>query len=199
MKLWSYKISRDYGFAPNPFYGACTIACCKPDIRGGASIGDLVVGCGSSKLKLVGRTIFAMRVGEKLTFQEYWDDDRFLRKRPVYTAGKARAFGDNIYHQDCLGNWIQEDSHHSLKGGLWNALNAERDLRENAVLIATEFVYWGNLAPQIPPHLREYDGDDLYPNVRNLRNSYSEAFKAEAQAWFASCPRGRLGRPISWK
>src|SRR3954468_12112196 len=121
MRLWSYKISRDYGFAPNPFFGYCTVACCKPDIRRGAEIGDLIVGCGSSRLKLVGRSIFAMRVAEKLTFQEYWDDPRFVRKRPVFTAGKARAFGDNIYHKNEAGNWIQEDSHHSYAGGVWNS------------------------------------------------------------------------------
>lgn len=198
MRLWSYKISRDYGFAPNPFFGFCTVAGCKPDIRRGAAVGDLVVGCGSSKLNLVGRVIFAMRVAEKLTFQEYWNDSRFCRKRPVYTAGKARAFGDNIYHKDQGGEWHQEDSHHSFDGGGWNALNADRDLGADGVLIGTEFVYWGNLAPEIPPALRHCDGDDLYPNVRNLRNQYSEVFKAAALDWFWGCPKGRLGRPINW-
>ena len=199
MRLWSYKISRDYGFAPNPFFGICTVACCKPDMRRGAAIGDLIVGCGSSKLKLVGHVIFAMRVAEKLTFQQYWDDSRFRRKRPAYTAGKAHAFGDNIYHKDDAGHWIQENSHHSLIGGGWNALNADRDLGADAVLVATDFVYWGRLAPEIPLELRDCDGDDLYPNVRNLRNHYSDVFKTAALEWFENCPRGRLGRPISWK
>jgi len=199
MRVWSYKISRDYGFAPNPFFGTCTVACCKPDIRRGAAIGDLIVGCGSSKLKLPGHVIFAMKVSDKLTYQEYWDDDHFARKKPVFTAGKARAFGDNIYHKDQAGDWVQEESHHSLKGGGWNAANAERDLGTDAVLISTEFVYWGNLAPKIPQALRSCDGDDLYPNVRNLRNQYSEVFKAAAVDWFENCPKGRIGRPLSWK
>ncbi len=199
MRLWSYKISRDYGFAPNPFFGACTVACCKPDVRRGAAIGDLIVGCGSSKLNLVGHVIFAMRVSEKLTFQEYWDDERFRRKRPIFTAGKAHAYGDNIYHKHEADDWIQEDSHHSLDGGALNSLNADRDLGADAVLIGLDFVYWGNSAPEIPQWLRSYDGDDLYPNVRNLRNHYSEAFKVAALDWFEHEPRGRLGRPISWK
>jgi hypothetical protein len=86
-----------------------------------------------------------------------------------------------------------------LKGGGWNALNAERDLGADAVLTGSEFVYWGNLAPRIPPELRDLDGDDLYPSVRNVRNHYSEAFKAAVLEWFDNCPKGRVGRPISWK
>jgi len=199
MRLWTYKISRDYGFAPNPFFGFCTVACCKPDIRRGAALGDLIVGCGSAKLSLVGRAIYAMKVTEKLTFQQYWDDARFIRKRPVFTAGVAHEYGDNIYHHNAEGAWIQEDSHHSLEAGEWNELNASRDLGADAVLISTDFVYWGRLAPNIPEHLRTFDGDDLYPNVRNLRNSYSEPFKAAASEWFDGLDKGRFGRPINWQ
>ena len=199
MTVWSYKISRDYGFAPNPYFGFCTVACCKPDIRRGAAVGDLIIGCGSSKLKLVGRAIFAMRVAEKLTFDQYWNDERFQRKKPVFTAGTARSYGDNIYHQDAPGIWAQSDSHHSLDDGNWNALNADRDLGADAVLVGADFAYWGRSATEIPEHLRNFEGDDLYPNVRNFRNGYSEALQAAAIEWFDQGPKGRLGRPISWK
>jgi hypothetical protein len=43
-------VARDYGFAPNPFFGVCTLATCKPKIRKAAAIGDWVVGTGSSRL-----------------------------------------------------------------------------------------------------------------------------------------------------
>ena len=33
MTLFSYVIEHDLGFAPNPFHGVCTLACCKPQIR----------------------------------------------------------------------------------------------------------------------------------------------------------------------
>ena len=33
MRLFSYVVARDYGFAPNPFYEMCTLATCKPRIR----------------------------------------------------------------------------------------------------------------------------------------------------------------------
>ena len=32
-RLFSYVVRYDYGFAPNPFEGCCTIATCKPQIR----------------------------------------------------------------------------------------------------------------------------------------------------------------------
>lgn len=198
MKLWSYKITRDFGFAPNPFFGICTIACCKPDIRRRAVVNDLIVGCGSTKLGLVGHVIYAMRVTEKLTFQEYWDDDRFRRKRPNFAAGIAQEYGDNIYHKSVTDAWIQEDSHHSLDDGGWNDLNAQRDLGADAVLISDDFLYWGDLAPQIPMELRDYEGDDLYPNVRNFRSNFSDAFKAAVVDWFDASPKGRRGRPVSW-
>lgn len=38
------RVARDYGFAPNPFFGVCTLATCKPRIRSVAQIGDWVVG-----------------------------------------------------------------------------------------------------------------------------------------------------------
>jgi hypothetical protein len=198
MDLWSYKVTRDYGFAPNPFFGSLTLGCCKPNIRKRAGVGDLVVGCGSAELALRGRVIFAMRVEAVLSFQQYWDDPHFRCKRPEFTAGQAQAYGDNIYHHNTAGDWIQEDSHHSFAGGAWNDENAKRDLKADAVLIATEFVYWGDQAPLIPPHLRNHHGEDLFADVRDYRRDYSEGFKAVVSNWFDSLVKGRLGRPVNW-
>lgn len=199
MTLWSYKISRDYGFAPNPFFGFCTVACCKPKIRRRAVAGDLVVGCGSTALKKPAQLIYAMRVTEKLTFEEYWADLRFRKKRPNFYSGVAHLYGDNIYHKGANGNWKQEDSHHSFANGDENNLNSTRDLGANAVLISADFVYYGNNAPIIPELFRNLDGDDLYPTVRDFRNSYSDKFESAFSEWFDAQPKGRLGRPSSWK
>ena len=49
MRLYSYVLDHDYGFAPNPFYDVCTLATCKPSIRERAAIGDYVVGTGCAK------------------------------------------------------------------------------------------------------------------------------------------------------
>jgi hypothetical protein len=197
MDVWSYKIRRDYGFAPNPFYGFCTLACCKPDIRKGAGLGDLIFGFGSAALSLRGRLIFGMRVSEMLTFDQYWTDDRFRRKRPVFTAGAARSYGDNIYHHNG-SEWVQENSHHSLPTGEWNAANADRDLSVNVVLVGKEFAYWGREAPLVPAYLRNHGGEDLFADVRNYRRNYSDEFKELVNGWFNDLPKGRFGRPASW-
>lgn len=33
VNLFSYIVACDSGFSPNPFWGICTLACCKPRIR----------------------------------------------------------------------------------------------------------------------------------------------------------------------
>lgn len=198
MDLWSYKVTRDYGFAPNPFFGCLTLACCKPNIRSRAGEDDIVVGCGSAELKLRGHVIFAMRIAQTLSFQQYWDDPRFRCKKAKFTAGRAHTFGDNIYHHDSTGAWIQEDSHHSFPGGVWNDENAQRDLKADVVLIGTEFAYWGDRAPPIPPHLRNHAGEDLFADVRDYRRNYSHDFKVLVAEWFDGLAKGRFGRPINW-
>ena len=48
MKFYSYVIPRDYGFAPNPYFGYCTLADCKPGIRKMAQTGDWVAAFGAA-------------------------------------------------------------------------------------------------------------------------------------------------------
>ena len=49
--LYIYVVDRDFGFAPNPFHGYCTLATCKPKIRNGASIGNWIMGIGGGSIK----------------------------------------------------------------------------------------------------------------------------------------------------
>lgn len=54
MKIFSYVVSRDFGFAPNPFFNFCTLATCKPKIRKDAKIGDWIIGTNSTTKKNLG-------------------------------------------------------------------------------------------------------------------------------------------------
>src|SRR5262249_20801316 len=118
MRLFSYVVARDFGFAPNPFYRLCTLATCKPRIRATAVVGDWIVGTGSKKYDLVGRLVFAMKVDEIVTFDDYWLSPRFIEKRPLLNGSLKQRYGDNIYHRDKkTKKWLQENSHHSLKNG----------------------------------------------------------------------------------
>lgn len=136
LRLHSYVIARDYGFAPNPFYGFCTLATCKPKIRKTADLGDWVVGTGSKARDRGDRLVYAMHVAEAMTFQQYWDDPRFLQKRPYLRGSKKQGFGDNIYHRGGK-KWRQEDSHHSLADGSPNVRNIDNDTQTDRFSSAT--------------------------------------------------------------
>lgn len=200
LKVFSYKVVRDYGFAPNPFHGYCTLATCKPQIRAVANVGDLIIGCGSANTGLEGRAVFAMRVSEKLSFQEYWEDPRFFLKRPEFSSSRAHCYGDNIYHREGWG-WTQEDSHHSYEDGSVNALNLDRDTSADGVLIGRDFVYWGGGGPPFPDELRGKYGDDICPPPpgRSHRSRYGAEMVAAVNKWFEALPfRGYVGRPFHW-
>jgi len=86
MKLYSYVVMHDTGFAPNPFFGYCTLACCKPEIRRSAQKGDWVVGL-TPKAK-GNRIVYFMRVDDVMeSFADYWADRRFGVKKGLEKFG----------------------------------------------------------------------------------------------------------------
>lgn len=113
MKLCSYVVRYDHGFAPNPYWGYCTMACCKAPLRLNLTVNDWVVGT-SSKTRHGTATflVYAMRITELLSFDEYAKDTRFVNKIPRY--GSIEQRGDNIYYRDEQGIFRQRvPSYHS--------------------------------------------------------------------------------------
>src|SRR5215211_1755390 len=102
--VFVYVVDRDFGFAPNPFHGYCTLATCKPGIRAHAQIGNWVIGMGGRRLNATGRCIFAMKVTEGLSFDQYWSQPNHFDKRPVRNGSRTMMVGDNIYHRDAAKN-----------------------------------------------------------------------------------------------
>lgn len=173
--LYIYVVDRDFGFAPNPFHGFCTLATCKPRIRGTAQIGDWVMGVGGKRLKATGRCIYLMNVSEIVTFDTYWSDPRFTVKKPMRNGSPVMMVGDNIYHRDArLEEWIQEDSHHSNADGSPNLKNLQTDTSSPNVLISTRFYYFGSAAPYVD--LSSID----YTNGRSHRKKSLEDPKVAA-------------------
>lgn len=72
MRLFSYKMTHDTGFAPNPFGHTLTLATCKPQIRRSKKQGDWIAGFTSKALTgdRVGeeRLIYLMQVGKNCTY-----------------------------------------------------------------------------------------------------------------------------------
>ncbi|WP_375504715.1 hypothetical protein [uncultured Nostoc sp.] len=101
MTLFSYCLPCDNGSAPNPFWELCTLAICKPDIRRVASIGDWVVGLGSKKSPIgdiSNCVVYAMRVTDKMTFQEY---DEFCRVHSPHKIPKRDSEIFKYHVGDC--------------------------------------------------------------------------------------------------
>lgn len=187
-----YVVARDYGFAPNPFHGYCTLATCKPGIRNVAQVGDWVIGMGGARLKATEHCIFAMRVTEKLTFNEYWENSRFLDKKPVRNGSRKMMVGDNIYYRDTDTNtWHQADSHHSYADGSTNLLNLARDTKSENVLISEHFFYFGKPAPCVPCDLLKALG---FKNQRNHRTFREQNLIDPLINWLETTYDGKLNR-----
>jgi len=192
--LFSYGVRWDHGFAPNPFFGVCTLATCKPTIRKKAKVGDWVLGTGSAARGYQGRAIFLMRITETARYDDYWRNALFVRKRPVMNGSLKQRFGDNIYHH-VNGAWIQEDSRHSYDGQP-NEDNLRRDTdTTDRVLMGSDFIYWGEAAPMIPQPLQKFV---------IARPGWAERFtQAEVDRlvnWTESLgQRGHVGNPLEWR
>ena len=92
-RIHSYVVRYDSGFAPNPFYGHCTLVTCKPGIRRSAEVGDWVIGSGSNA-RGVGRgghLVYGMRVTEVMTLDEYALNPRFESKKPFRNGSRKQS------------------------------------------------------------------------------------------------------------
>ena len=150
MKYFSYVVEHDYGLAPNPFGGYCSLAVCKPGIRGNKNlnVGDWIIGTGSKKLKCQNHLINLMKVSEKITFNQYYLDKRFQYKKPVVNGSLVQIFGDNFYYRDEQTNiWNQDLSAHSFKN---KQKHIKTDTGSEMVLLAEEFYYFGIARIKIP-------------------------------------------------
>ena len=195
-RLFTYVVAYDTGVAPNPFHGFCTLAVCKPRIRKAAAIGDWIVGTGSdAKGKgRGGNIVYAMRVTEDMTFDQYWNGPRFRDKRPNLDpeAPLQEAFGDCFYHR-CTEDptkWGQIPADHC------NDSSLEHDTAVDRVLISDDFVYWGCDGPPVP----EFRGFDIRKRGPGHRCNFPDDVVEEVVAWLRALQlsggSGRCGDPL---
>ena len=127
-RLFTYVITQDGGFAPNPFHGVLTLNCCKPEIRKQAEVGDWVAGNTAADFPGGrGLLVYAMRVTDKMTMSEYdaWTRQNLPEKIPDWRGPWERKAGDSMYtvvsknldphgiirkHESVLGRPQTEDS-----------------------------------------------------------------------------------------
>jgi hypothetical protein len=201
VKLYSYVVARDYGFAPNPFFGVCSLATCKPKIRSSAVVDDWIMGTGSRSRGHQDHVVYAMRITEVLNFDQYWSDARFQKKKPNLRGSKKQAFGDNIYHRNATTHrWHQLNSHHSFPDGTPNPANVSVDTGTNRILLSSDFTYWGGAGPVLPKRLRDYGpSHDTVCAGRGHRNRFPIEVVEELIAWIRSLDQsGYSGEPLDW-
>jgi hypothetical protein len=202
MRLHSYVVARDYGFAPNPFFGVCTLATCKPVIRRTAETGDWVIGTGSKTNGREKHLVYAMRVTETMKFEEYWNDPRFQTKKPNLRGSRKQAYGDNIYSRNpTTGRWRQANSHHSLNDGSPNPKNIKTDTGTNRILFSEDFVYFGRSGPRIPQRFLSWGpGHENVCAVFGHKNRFPAKMVDEVVTWIRSLDEtGYCGEPLDWR
>ncbi len=185
---------RDYGFAPNPFHGFCTLATCKPHVRLKANIGDWVIGSGAKATNLEGKIIYAMLISDKISFEEYFENPRYDKKKPISPGGLKRIHGDNIYYKDDNDVWHQLPSQHSNPDLSENLQHMKNDLSGKSVLISEYFFYFGNRCFSVPLQFKQ-----VCSTIRDYRKiPYTQV----AEEFINYLPRnfdpGVIGEPINW-
>lgn len=140
-------MTHDCGFAPNPFHKILSLATCKPQIRLKKQVGDYIAGFTSNALcnQKTGQEslIYIMRISEKISYDEYWNDPRFELKKLSNKSAVSRV-GDNIYKpvrnlkEFDINNYSQTPNPYHPTKEL-----KERDLSGQYVLLSNEFFYFG--------------------------------------------------------
>lgn len=153
IRLFSYKMINDSGFAPNPFHGFMTLANCKPGIRRSKKIGDWIAGFTSKELSgdVVGdeRLIYLMKVTDKIDYCEYWSNPFYKSKIPDLDSDIVEnKAGDNIYKPDNIEGFVQVPNKNHFGNDI------KRDLGGKYILVSDCFYYFGASAIYIPNDIR---------------------------------------------
>ena len=181
MKLISYKIKSDKGFAPNPYFGCLTLATCKPAIRRSenTNVGDWIVGwtCASSKLYStpVGREklVFLAKISKIISIAQYWEE--YPQKRPDQNKGLnfPEFYGDNIYkpNSECSFGFEKVDSKFHCKES-----NKKTDVGGRNVIICNEFYYFSAAnALEVPINIKKdfnqvLRGHKIFENISEIED-----------------------------
>lgn len=130
-RIYFYKLTVDDGGAPCVRDGLLSLAICKPMIRTGAKIGDLIFGFAASSLHADNRLIYIARVVGNVPNGDYYINPRFARR------------GDCIYER--RGDefrWRAGALYHSPRH-LTHDLGQHPTYPRAHVLLSDDFRYFG--------------------------------------------------------
>lgn len=180
-QLCTYVITEDSGFAPNPFWGWCTLAACTPNHRNPQlNEGDWIAGFLSTSRK--NGFLYAMEIAQILDMSDYFTDVRFQKKKPHFNGAWKELCGDNIYE---LQNkkWARHATIFHLKPE-----NCAQDTKYHKVFVASRFWYFGQNYKTVPPKYR--------PLIRRYAyKSHDPDLVAGFMNWVRSFPPRVQGDP----
>lgn len=188
--LYSYSIPFDSGAAPNPYWGVCTLAICKPKIRSTAKVGDWVVANGS-KNSLIGdisqKIVCAMKITNKMTFEEY---DNYCKEQ---VPKKIPSWDSKDYRRkvgDCIYDFSTSDKP-TIRTSVHSETDRRRDLSGKNVLLSTHFYYFGDKPVDIPDNIR-----GIIHNGQNHKSQLNEQYVLEFIKWINNFEKNKLyGKP----
>jgi hypothetical protein len=156
-------VKYDRGLAPNPFWGYCTLAVCTPNHMGiHLDKGDWIMGV---TVKSRGnKLLYAMKVSEVMSFNDYYFDNRFENKKPALNDSWKRKVGDNMYYLNEQGDWKQHRTIHHREVDI-----KRKDLKHPFVFIGKDFFYFGRKAVDIP-----FDFSGLVINRQGCKVNHEE-------------------------
>jgi hypothetical protein len=183
-------MTSDTGFAPNPFYGYCTLAACTPNhMHALLDKGDYIAGFFTDRAAPY--LVYWLKVDEVLDYDEYFHDPRFKRKRPNLSGTWLSRCGDNIYCRDKLGKWVQKDTLYHKEKDLF-----DKDTHYAVVYIGREFSYFGANAYSRNNRLPK-DCRGVLKKGKGIK--YTEGkrhpYYTRYLSWLNSKPLGRHGNP----
>jgi hypothetical protein len=163
MKLSSHVIKVDTGLAPNPFHGYCTSALCTPShMNARLERGDWLIG--NSDKADGNRLVYAMRISEVLTMEDYFADPRFQAKKPKPDGTLEEQCGDNFYYKEG-GRWRRLPSRfHNTDVSFAKDLGIH--LTGRPVFVSNHFYYFGDVPVTIPARLHR-----IIRKVQGIQNT----------------------------
>ncbi|PJE80766.1 hypothetical protein CI610_00254 [invertebrate metagenome] len=156
-EMFSFRVPRDNGACPNPFWGVCTLAVCKPQIRKAAQVGDWIVATGSTNAKITNgqcrnfsnRVVSAMYVTQRMTLQEYdsWCRVNLPDKFPQWHSRDLRKkVGDCLYD-------FSTGEPPRIREGVNGFDRLKRDMGGKYALLSERFYYFGRSPRPLPTEL----------------------------------------------
>lgn len=186
MGLRSHVVTFDGGLAPNPFHGYCTSAVCTPS-HTNARLKEKDWLIGHSSKGDGNRLVYAMRISEILRMNQYFDDERFERKKPKMDGKPEQQCGDNIYYQNADGRWQR------LPSPFHNDTRSLEQDPAHLVFIAKHFYYFGDKRVSFPPEL---EGVICGGQGTRIKDHLADVFVAWLEANYEP---GVLGMPLDMR